>query len=188
MQFQSRFHDRIRRGDITCTVRFWKSAHVRIGGSYRLGGGTIRVSRMREIGRDELTQALARRAGFDSVEEMLQVARHGAGERIFLIHFRYVNTPARPQPHERAVNAAGLLEIARRLDTMDRRASQPWTRQTLRTIWSHPGLRSTELAHMLGRERMPLKQDIRKLKALGLTISLDVGYRLSPIGVRLLQS
>jgi hypothetical protein len=92
MLFQSRFHDAIRRGELTSTIRIWHQPRVRVGGRYSLGRGSIQVERMQEIEFDALTPALARRAGFASVVELLKVAKHGAGERIFLIDFRYVDT------------------------------------------------------------------------------------------------
>jgi hypothetical protein len=95
MLFQSRFHDGIRRGDITCTIRIWQRPHVRVGGKYRLGSGSIRVDRIQEMEFDALTPTLARRSGFASVVELLKVAKHGAGERIFLIEFRYLDAPAK---------------------------------------------------------------------------------------------
>jgi hypothetical protein len=93
MLFQSRFHDPIRRGDLTSTIRIWHRPRVRIGGRYSLGGGSIEVERIQEIEFDALTPALARRSGFASVVELLKVAKHGAGQRIFLIDFRYVDSP-----------------------------------------------------------------------------------------------
>jgi hypothetical protein len=84
--------------------------------------------------------------------------------------------PAPPPP------ALSLEEILVKLDRMDGRAAAPWTRATLRLIGEQPGVVSTELAAQLGRERFELKADVRKLKALGLTESLEVGYRLTPLG------
>jgi hypothetical protein len=72
---------------------------------------------------------------------------------------------------------------------MDARAQHgAWTRETLRLIDEHPGRRAGDLADMVGRERLYFKADVRKLKALGLTISLDVGYKLSPRGAAFLNS
>jgi len=186
MLFQSRFHDGIRRGDITCTIRIWQRPRVRVGGTYQLGAGSIRVDRIQEMEFDGLTPALARRSGFASVVELLKVAKHGAGERIFLIDFHYVDAPVKRATRTEKLATDALDEIIAKLDAMDRRAPTAWTRQTLRAINANPGLRSTELAMMLGRERFDLKRDIRKLKALGLTLSLDVGYRLSARGTQIL--
>jgi hypothetical protein len=49
-------------------------------------------------------------------------------------------------------------------------------------IAEHPGTRAPDLAASVGRETQPFKTDVRKLKELGLTESLRVGYRLSPRG------
>jgi hypothetical protein len=43
-------------------------------------------------------------------------------------------------------------------------------------------VRAPDLAAVLGRETLPFKRDVRRLKELGLTISLPVGYELSPRG------
>jgi predicted transcriptional regulator len=68
------------------------------------------------------------------------------------------------------------------------RRSGPWTREILEWIRDHPAVVSTELAALLGREVAPMKADIRRLKGLGLTISLPVGYQLSPRGQAYLRS
>jgi len=79
-------------------------------------------------------------------------------------------------------DALPVEEVLRRLDRMDARAAAPWTRATLRLIGEQPAVVSTRLAEQLGRERFALKADIRKLKRLGLTESLEVGYGLTPLG------
>jgi hypothetical protein len=48
-------------------------------------------------------------------------------------------------------------------------------------------MRAEDLAHSVGREKMPFKLDVRKLKELGLTESLTTGYRLSPRGWSVLE-
>ena len=79
-------------------------------------------------------------------------------------------------------------DIGRRLDRLDAASPHgPWTRATLRLIGDRPATRAADLAAALGRERDDWKRDVRKLKALGLTESLDVGYRLSPRGEAFLR-
>ncbi|HYD11051.1 MAG TPA: hypothetical protein VEA78_13195 [Acidimicrobiales bacterium] len=93
------------------------------------------------------------------------------------VRFHRVDPP-RPQP------TLTVEEILTKLDRMNARsAGGPWTHATLRIIGQQPGVVSTKLAEQLGRERFALKADIRKLKALGLTESLEVGYRLTAPGV-----
>jgi hypothetical protein len=81
---------------------------------------------------------------------------------------------------------ADVTAAVARLDAGKR--SGPWTRQILEWIRDNPGVISTELAALLGREVAPMKADIRRLKALGLTESLRIGYQLSPRGAAYLQS
>ena len=83
--------------------------------------------------------------------------------------------------------ALTVPEVRARLDKMDGRAAAPWTRATLRLIGEQPGVVSTSLAAQLGRERFPFKADVRKLKALGLTQSLEVGYRLTALGIEVIS-
>jgi hypothetical protein len=80
-----------------------------------------------------------------------------------------------------------LAGLRARLERLDLAAHDgPWTIATLRLIGDQPGVRAAELAAAAGRERLPFKADVRKLKELGLTESLEVGYRLSPRGRALL--
>lgn len=79
----------MRRGTITCSVRIWQRPHVKAGGRYRMDDGAIEVESIREITKSEITHDLARRSGFESVAELLKVAKHGPGENIYLIEFRY---------------------------------------------------------------------------------------------------
>ena len=56
----------------------------------------------------------------------------------------------------------------------------------LASIRDRPGVPAAELAASFGREKLPFKLDVRKLKELGLTESLRPGYRLSPRGAAVL--
>ena len=90
MQFTQRLHDGIRSGDITVSVRIWKRPHVRVGNRYRFEGGAVEVDALREIELDDITPQLARRSGFNGVVDLLKVAKHGAGEKVYLVEFHYV--------------------------------------------------------------------------------------------------
>jgi hypothetical protein len=89
MVFTKRLRERVIRGEITCSVRIWQSPRVRVGGRYPLGPGAIEVTSIREIGFDGITPELARRSGFDGVIDLLKVAKHGPGERVYLVEFEY---------------------------------------------------------------------------------------------------
>ena len=104
MQFLSELRDRIRRGEITCSVRLWLRSHVKVGGWYSLPPGHIVVTAVTEMSLEDITPALARRSGFVGVVDLLKTAKHGPGRRVFLIEFRYEapgRPPARLRPNPR---------------------------------------------------------------------------------------
>lgn len=89
MTFTKRLREPVMRGEVTCSVRIWQSPRVKVGGRYALGDGAIEVTRIREIELADITPDLARRSGFAGVVDLLKVARHGAGQRVFLVDFEY---------------------------------------------------------------------------------------------------
>lgn len=90
MVFTRRLRDGVRRGEITCSVRIWKRPHVNVGNRYRMDEGEIEVDSIEPIGFPDITPALARESGFLGVLDLLKVAKHGAGENIYLVRFRYI--------------------------------------------------------------------------------------------------
>ena len=90
MTFTKKLREGIRRGRIRCTVRVWTRPHVRVGGRYRMDDGHVVVDAISPIEITDITYDLARESGFESVEELLQIARHGRGENAFLIRFHYL--------------------------------------------------------------------------------------------------
>ena len=89
MMFARQLRDRVMLGEITCSVRIWQRPRVKVGGRYAIGPGAIQVTSLREIEWEKISPELARRSGFDSVEELLSVARHGRGDNVYLVEFEY---------------------------------------------------------------------------------------------------
>jgi hypothetical protein len=89
MTFTKRLHDGIRSGAITCSVRIWQRPRVKVGGRYALPPGEIEVSSLERIALSDVTPALARASGFTGVVDLLKVAKHGSGENVYLVRFRY---------------------------------------------------------------------------------------------------
>ncbi|HEY7232645.1 MAG TPA: hypothetical protein VH539_00785 [Gemmatimonadaceae bacterium] len=89
MQFLRTLRDRIRSGELTTTVRLWQRPHVKVGGRYALPPGEIVVTKVFEVGLADITPELARRSGFVGVVDLLRIAKHGPGRRVFVIEFRY---------------------------------------------------------------------------------------------------
>jgi len=90
MVFAKRLREGVRQGRITCTVRIWKSLRVRVGGRYRMDDGEIEVESIEPIGLPDITPQLARESGFAGVLDLLKVAKHGKGDKIYLIRFHYI--------------------------------------------------------------------------------------------------
>jgi hypothetical protein len=184
--FAQRFAEPIARGEVDLMFRRWKRAQVRPGRPYRTLVGRLAVDEVAEVDPAAVTDDEARRAGFDDVSALLAEAHRHAedGTPLFRVRFHRLDEPdprselaaSEPSPSEAA-------DLAARLDAMDRRSGHgPWAWATLRAVAAEPGRRAPDLAAAFGRDTAPFKADVRKLKALGLTHSLPVGYELSPRG------
>jgi hypothetical protein len=90
MMFSKHLREAVRHGRIRCSVRIWTRPHVKVGGRYRMEEGHIVVDSIAQITIAEVTHDLARESGFDNVDELLAVARHGAGDNVYLIRFHYM--------------------------------------------------------------------------------------------------
>jgi hypothetical protein len=95
MIFTKRLREGVRRGDITCSVRFWTHPHVSVGKRYRMDEGAIEIDSIETIGLPDITPELARESGFLGVLDLLKVAKHGRGQNIYLIRFHYVRSRLR---------------------------------------------------------------------------------------------
>lgn len=170
-------------GRRTLAFRRWKRPTAKAGGTVKTQLGLVGIDSIEEIDPASLSEAEALEAGYKNLEQLNAMfdAQEGTCYRIRL-HYAGPDTresladKSEITPEERAKIAARLA----RLDASSEVG--PWTAQTLQLIADHPALVARELCKLAGRERDPFKEDVRKLKALGLTISLEVGYRLSPRG------
>ena len=187
VQFTEDAMDGIVAGRITLTFRNWTRPRAKTGSRHRVWGQLIEIDDVRTVRADEITDADARAAGASSraaVLERLGVESSTEQGSIWRVAFHHVG----PDDRIRRRNADVLTderraEIQQRLDRMDRAGTGgPWTAKALRLIANYPGVVSTALARRIDRDRMAFKTDVRKLKELGLTESLEVGYRLSPLG------
>jgi hypothetical protein len=193
--FTADAHAALASGAVTVTFRLWKRPQVKVGGRYRVGVVTLVVDELDQCRVGEITRADVRRAGFADVDALrMRLAPRdrsfGSGTVVWRVAFHVDETGPGPALADHATLDTGeIAEIVRRLDRLDRVSPHgPWTRRTLRLIQKQPGVVSTRLAEQLGRDGPSFKLDVRKLKALGLTRSLEVGYELSPRGTALLAS
>ena len=174
--------DAIAAGTVTCLFRRWDRPRVRVGGTQRTAVGVLEFTSVDPVDEDGLTAEDAAAAGFADLAA-LQRAQRGDGE-LYRIGVRL----AGPDPRvalraKRRLSKTDRTDLDVRLARMDRTSPHgPWTAAVLELIAENPGVRAPDLAARMGRETLPFKRDVRKLKELGLTESLEVGYRLSPRG------
>ena len=101
MVFTKRLRDGIRRGSINCSIRIWKHPHVKVGGRYPMDEGYVVVDSIAPITATDITEGLARESGFDSVDDLLRIAAHGSGDKVYLIRFHYLPPGALDTPRWR---------------------------------------------------------------------------------------
>ncbi|GGU93998.1 hypothetical protein GCM10010182_07360 [Actinomadura cremea] len=189
MLFRREVLEGILGGQIDRVFRVWAKPPVRPGSTQRTWAGIIVIDSVTAVTPEEITEEDALRSGFPGRDALLTAlsksTKEGGYHRVML----HLGGPS-PEA-ELAGNAdltdQELAELKATLDAIDARSRRaPWTREVLRLIEDHPGLRAVDLAERLNRDKLPFKADVSRLKALGLTESLETGYRLSPRGKALM--
>lgn len=182
MQFTTRNSEQIRSGAVTLTFRNWKRPHAKVGGVYRLRpSGAVKVTRLGTVRLSELTSEDARCAGFISVDALAAFLDLPLSAAVTKVEFALTDDAPKGIP------TLTPAEVAKRLAATDQRSAAPWTARALALIDAHPATRAGDLAPVMGWETPKFKANVRKLKALGLTQSLEVGYRLTDLGARVVR-
>ncbi len=193
MLFAGSDRDGVANGKITAAYRRWAEARVVEGRIYRTNAGRIQIDSVRQVNPDLIADTDADVAAADrrNAKDVRRRLRGGEDQPTFLIKFHLVEGPdPRDELAARSdLSPDDLEELKTRLAGFDEFSKQgPWTTATLRLIESKPATRAADLAAELGRETAPFKLDVRKLKNLGLTYSLETGYELSPRGTAYLAA
>lgn len=176
--------DGIVEGRIDLAFRRQRRPTVKTGGKLRTVVGELAVGNVEPVTERQITAADATRAGYASRAALLRDLASRDEGKIYRVELRLAGPDPRVVLRERAdLTADEVAELDRRLARFDASSTHgPWTRETLRLIEARPATLAADIAASVGRERKPFKTDVRKLKELGLTESLDVGYRLSARG------
>ena len=184
MLFQQSFLVGIRNGTITLAFRRWRRPTVRSGGTLLTSIGELTISSVSETALDHISSQDATRAGYDSLDALLAELKERHDGRIYRIELGGLRPDPRVALRESQVMTDNdHRSVLQRLTQFDARAAEgPWTFRTLELIDEHPGLRAADLCRFARQDKDQFKLNVRKLKALGLTESLEIGYRLSPRG------
>ncbi len=169
---------------ITLAFRRWKRPTVRAGGELRTAIGVLAIDAVDAIAESDITETDARSAGYTARDALVADLNRRAEGDLYRVTLHLAGADPRTALREQGrLDPEAIATIAARLARFDRSSRHgPWTDAVLRLIETSPGVRAPELAASLGRETQPFKRDVRKLKELGLTESLEIGYRLSPRG------
>jgi hypothetical protein len=177
--------EKIKAGDVSLVFRRWKRPSVKPNGTQMTQIGVLAIESVDVVTGSQITDADARAAGFNDRAELL-AALPVSDLDIYRVAVSFAGEDPRIALRENAVlGGSELGEIAEKVSKLDSRES--WTRSYLELIDSMPGVYSGLLADFLGVSKDVFKPRVRKLKALGLTESLEVGYRLSPRGRTVLE-
>jgi hypothetical protein len=187
--FRRRSLDGIRAGEITLAFRRWDRPRAKPGGRQRTVVGELAIDSVERVPRSAITAADAARAGHSSLKELMAELDARGDAPIWRIELHWAGEDARRELRARAsLSDTEVGKLRARLARFDAASRHgPWTRQTLELIAARPETRAEDIAASIGREKLPFKRDVRKLKELGLTESLLIGYRLSPRGQALLE-
>ena len=180
MLFKQAILAKVRAGEVSVAYRRWTKPSVKAGGFRVTSIGRLAIDDVRAVREADITEADARLAGEASRADLMAALANGKGE-LHRIAFHLEGEDPRIALRENDdLSAADRTELTKRLARMDGRA--PWTKLAMDLIGAHPGRRAGDLASMARLETREFKVRVRRLKALGLTISLEMGYELSPRG------
>jgi len=179
----------IRDGAVDLAFRRWDRPRVLVGTQLRTGVGLIEVTSVEQVEEHAIGEDDARRAGAASLEALRRGLAARADRPVYRVGLRYAGPDPRIALREAAPSVEEIERIRGRLQRLDQASSiGPWTQRTLAIIDRSPEVRAPDLAAEFGRDTPSFKRDVRKLKELGLTESLDIGYRLSPRGIAVLDA
>ena len=180
--------DAVRAGRIDLAFRRWDRPRLRAGTRMRTAVGLVEITGVDEVAVEAICEAEARRAGGRLARSADRPARAPQERPVFRIGLRFAGPDPRIALRERPdLSEEEHTLLVAHLDRLDRASRHgPWTRRPSPPS-SARRTRATELAHELQRDTRAFKRDVRKLKELGLTESLDTGYRLSPRGLALIR-
>jgi hypothetical protein len=183
--FPKRLWEGIAAGSVTAAYRRWERPRVLTGRRYRTPSGIIEVESIDQVAPDEIDDRDAHSAGYLSAAELVAELRGDPRSPVWRVRFQKVDEP---DPRQLLSETADLAksdvdQIEQRLARLDKASPNgAWTESALASIAESPAVRAGDLAASLGVERDVFKRNVRKLKELGLTWSLERGYRLSPRG------
>ena len=180
--------NKIKSGEVTAALRKWKKPTVKKDGTLITSIGQLHIDDLKTIKLDDITDGILTRCGINDFRVWKKKFYDKRDGDLYLVEFSIIGPDPRIELRENINwSLEELIKVKKKLNTWDINYGSPWTLRVMQYILDHPQKRAADMAVDLGIEKSILKPNIRKLKALGLTISYSVGYDLSPRGKKLLE-
>lgn len=190
MLFKQKQLEGIRSGKVNLAFRKWKSTVLKKGSLLKTAIGIVEITDIAVINEPHINEIDAQKAGFTDLESLLRSIHVNEIGRIYKIHVRYYGEDPRLKLRDKKSMGQGEINnLLSKLSQMDKYSRNGfWTKDILIAINDNPRMSAAQLSEITGRSKEWLKLNIRKLKNLGLTISHDPGYEISPTGKLLIPS
>lgn len=188
MLFRKPILERIKAGEVSLAFRRWKRPTVKSGSTLKTAVGVLLIQQLQQITLKSITASDAQAAGYTKLDILLKELRDRPGQ-VYRIQLAYAgDDPRIALRQDDDLSRDEFAQIVTRLQRLDARSPVgDWTTTVLTAIHTYPMTAAAQLAEDTGYEKDWLKTNIRKLKNLGLTISHQPGYELSPRGARVLD-
>jgi hypothetical protein len=172
----------IKSGTITLAFRRWEKPNVKKGSTMKTAVGVIRVIDVAPTKENAVTKTDATRAGYESVDLLMNDLNKGTSGTIYKVRVKYESEDPRLDLREKTdLQEDEFQKLKTKLDRLDKTRG-PWVLKVMKLIKRYPERRAGDLAEMMQMDKLDFKVNVRKLKNLGLTISHEIGYSLSPLG------
>ncbi|WP_131960256.1 ASCH domain-containing protein [Dyadobacter psychrotolerans] len=190
MLFKQKHLEGIKSGKISLAFRKWKKLTVSEGNLIKTSVGNIKIVSVEEIALQNISDEEAEKAGFKNASSLVQLLEEQKEGAIYRIGVVFDSEDPRIELRERFQFEEGELEgLKSELEILDKYSKiGKWTTKTLQVIRENPKMKAADLAVKAKKEKEWLKLNVRKLKSLGLTISHEPGYTLSPRGEAYMDS
>ena len=174
----------IKSGTITLAFRRWEKPGAKKGGTMKTAIGVIKVVDVDVIKENSITKSDAKKAGFESVEAMMSLVNKHSKDKgtLYKIKLAYESEDPRLELREKTeLSDEEFVKLKAKLDRLDKTRG-PWVMKVLKLIKRNPERRAGDLAEIMQMDKFDFKINVRKLKNLGLTVSHEIGYSISPLG------
>jgi hypothetical protein len=172
----------IKSGTISLAFRRWEKPNVKKGSTMKTAVGVIRVTDVEPIKDNAITKSDATKAGYESIDSLMKAINKVKAGIIYKVKLKYHSEDPRLELREKTdLTEAEYQKLKTKLDRLDKTRG-PWVLIVMKLIKRYPERRAGDLADIMRMDKFDFKINVRKLKNLGLTISHEIGYSLSPLG------